>query len=537
MAKGNTDSYVQKQGGIFQYRRRVPADIQALVGCKTWKQTLRTAAKLEAQERARAVAAGHDALIKAIRGKAPAERHALAQERLEAIEDEREPGKPFDDAKRKQFERALDAKNKLYRAMLAAAEQRLDTLPAEERDAVNELGGVEAFFKQVGRDAFEAETRPLVVRVAEVHGHVRARDAEPFYAALRAQAPHVAKDQQTLERLGLISNDAIIEEADNPRITTAMEKMLADRRQGPTTARRYQLAIRRFTGIHGNVPVRAITKVMVRDYIKRIETLGDHRRLPPNERGGLQELGTHIERIAAPTVDRHLIAMKALLKYCVEQDWVPSNVATGLRPPKDTRPKASKRRPFTREERNQILAYAISVDKDKTDGDMPWLIRLAAYTGCRSEELAQLGRKNVRQVDGVWVVEVDDLDNRSVKNAESIKQVPLHPAIRNDFLAWVGTSSRPRVFQSFKADREGRYSNKVSGAFARLMDGAGLKDRRLVLHSFRHTLKREMSDAGLDPDVRREILGHAPKDAHDGYTGHSLAAIAAEFARMPPLFD
>ncbi len=537
MAKGNTDSYVQKQGEIYHYRRRVPADIQAFVGCKTWKQTLRTAAKLEAHERARTVAAGHDALIKAIRQKPVAERLALAERELEAIDDERVPNQPFDTATRKRFERAIDVRSKLYRAMIAAAEQRLDTLPPEERDAVNEMGGVETFFNQVRRDAFEAETRPLVVRIAEVNGKVRARDAEAGYAAFRTKAVHAAKDQQTLERLGLISKDDIIEEADNPRITTALGKMLADRKQGRSTVRGYNLAVRRFVAIHGNVPVRAITKVMVRAYIKRIETLGDHRRLAPNKRGGLQEPGTNIERIAAPTVGRHLIAIKALLKYCAEQDWVTSNVATGLKPPKDTRPKASKRRPFTREERNQLLAYVISLDKDGANGDMPWLIRLAAYTGCRAEELAQLGRKNVRQEDSVWIVEVDDLDDRAVKNDESVKKIPLHPAICDDFVAWVGKSSGPRVFQSFKTDRDGRCSSKVSGAFGRLMDGAGLPDRRLVLHSFRHTLKREMSNAGLDPDVRREILGHAPKDAHDGYAGHSLSALAAEFARMPPLFD
>ena len=156
---------------------------------------------------------------------------------------------------------------------------------------------------------------------------------------------------------------------------------------------------------------------------------------------------------------------------------------------------------------------------------------------CRLEELAQLARSNVRQIDGVWVIEVDDLDNRHVKNASSVKQVPLHPAIRDDFVAWVGKSTSPRVFQSFRADKHGRYANQVSGAIARLMDRAGLTDSRLVLHSLRHTLKREMSNAGIDPDVRREIMGHAQQDAHDGYAGHSLTAIAAEFARMPPLFD
>ena len=157
--------------------------------------------------------------------------------------------------------------------------------------------------------------------------------------------------------------------------------------------------------------------------------------------------------------------------------------------------------------------------------------------GARAEELAQLARHNVRQVDGVWIIEVDDLDGRNVKTVDSVKQVPLHPAIRDAFVAWVQASTKPRVFASLRMDKHGRFVQHVSNQFARLMDRAGLSDPRLTLHSLRHTLKREMSNARLDPDVRRIILGHAPKDAHDRYAGPSLAAVAEELARLPPLFD
>ena len=146
---------------------------------------------------------------------------------------------------------------------------------------------------------------------------------------------------------------------------------------------------------------------------------------------------------------------------------------------------------------------------------MTWFVRIAAYTGARAEELAQLARSNVRPVDGVWVIEVDDLDGRNVNTTDSVKQVPLHPAIRDAFVAWVQSGQGARVFASLRMDKDGRFANNVSGDFARLMDRAGLPDPRLTLHSLRHTLKREMSNARLDPDVRRIILGHAPADAHD----------------------
>ena len=43
-----------------------------------------------------------------------------------------------------------------------------------------------------------------------------------------------------------------------------------------------------------------------------------------------------------------------------------------------------------------------------------------------------------------------------------------------------------------------------------------------------------MVNIGRRPSVRRVIMGHASNDAHDGYDGHSLEAVASEFGRLQP---
>lgn len=46
-----------------------------------------------------------------------------------------------------------------------------------------------------------------------------------------------------------------------------------------------------------------------------------------------------------------------------------------------------------------------------------------------------------------------------------------------------------------------------------------------------------MAPALVDPDCRRAILGHAPKDTHDEYLdGVNLTTVAKELAKVPPLF-
>jgi integrase len=530
------------RNGVYHYRRRIPVDIQPHLGGKQWwKRSLKTTNEREAEVRARALASAHDRLIERVRGAPLPEQLASIVAAIDAAESElaiayeslptNKPSAARAGALRTQ---ALEAEAKLRRAMMAAAEQRLDTLPPAERKAIADMGGIESFFTRVGEDANKIAVRQATIAIARGVGRLSEREAATIDAGLEAQSRYASKDQRTLVKLGLLTDDDDMEEPDNPRINSAMEAWFKERKQGPYAVKRHRVAVRRFIELHGNLPVGEITKPMVREYVKRIEALPDHRKLPAEQRGGLVDAGLDVPRVSAPTVERHIVSLKALLTFCVEQDWIQSNVATGLKPPKDTRPKAARRRPFTREERLKLLAQA--VEECGENGDMAWLVRLGAYTGARLEELAQLARTNVREIDGIWVVEIDDLDGRNVKTEDSVKQVPLHPAIRDEFVAWVGSGRGARVFASFRADGEGRYANKVSGDFARLMDRAGLTDPRLVFHSLRHTLKREMSNARVDPDVRRAILGHAPKDAHDGYAGHSLAAVAQEFARMPAMF-
>jgi integrase len=530
------------RNGIYHYRRRVPADIQPhFGGRKFWKRSLKTGSEREAEVQARALASAHDRLIERVRGLPLPQQLASLSAAVDAAESElaianeiRAPDKVSADRAGTRHTRALEAEAKLRRTMMAAAEQRLDTLPWAERKAIADMGGVEAFFTRTMTEVDETEKRLLMASFLRAAGRLPEREAATIEAGLQARRRFARRDQELLAKLGVCTEDAVPDDPVNPRINAAMEAWFEDRRQGAAARQHHRVSIRRFVEVNGNIPVRSITKAMMRDYVRRIEALPDNRRLATAQRGGLTDPGTDIPRISAPTVNRHLVSMKALLKFCLEQDWIEVNVATGLKAPKDMRPKALKRRPFGREERVKLLNRAIKEYGES--GEMTWLIKLGAYTGARLEELAQLARTNVRQLDGLWVVDIDDLDGRNVKTAGSVKQLPLHPAIRDDFVKWVRSGTSKRVFPSFVADAEGRYANGISNNFGRLMDRAGLSDPRLVFHSLRHTLKREMSNARIDPDVRRAILGHAPKDAHDGYAGHSLEAIADEFAHLPALF-
>jgi integrase len=546
--------YLIRVQSLYHYRRYVPADVRPLVGNRQWwKQSLKTGERRIAEARARALAVEHDRLIANVRHQRPSQRLAALQAEERAVVEaaKREAGRiaversnllypPYaaDGSARlvEALPRAwhrrflstttarIEAEFELQQHQVIAAQQRLGALTLQELELVEEAGGLEQFVAGVRGSLHELDLLDApsddegLAEEQEVRRQVRLRRLKP---SLRM-----------LSKLGVELIQVV--DPNNPRMTLAAEAWFKERKQGMSAQRRHRVAVRRFVELHGDMPVREVTRELVRSFAKAIEALPDHRRLPTKQRGGLTDPGEDVPRVSAKTVERHLTSIKALLAFTTDQGWTSANVAIGIRPPKDTRPHASRRRPFTREERIRILAQA--TDEGGENGDMAWLIRLGAYTGARLEELASLPSCNVRKIDGVMCVEIDDLNGRSAKTLGSVRSIPLHPQIAEALITWIGDRQRERVFATFKCDSNGRYSNKVSGDFARLMDRAGLSDPRLTFHSLRHTLKRELSNAGVDPDVRRTILGHAAKDAHDSYASASLWAVSREMTKLPSLF-
>lgn len=511
-------SYLVRRNGIFHYRRHVPSDLQPLVGKSWWKISLKTGSQREAEGKARNHAVTHDQVIAHFRGLSDRERLAKLEPALDA------------QLARGQFQQldahglsALDLAMKVAYEQYAEAQKRLGLLAQAERWQIENAGGLDAYLASAAEDAERTED----ARSADpVEMEVRLRRLEPKAAIIRKLG---------IDRHGAVLATTVPHEK-NPRVSLAVESWLKDRQQGQSSAARHRVAMKRFVELNGDVTVQQINKAMVKSYGAAIANLADQRCLPTKLRGGMKDGerdGHPLPRVSAKTVERHLISLRAFLTWCEEQDFVESNVATGVRPPKDLRPKADKRRAFERAELKAFLSRV--VEEEGADSDKAWFVRLCAYTGIRLEEAAQLARKNVRQLDGIWIIDIDDLDGRNLKSHTSVKKVPLHEVIRDDFVSWVQKGTGDRVFSSFRP-YSGRFVNKLSGDFARLMDRAGLSDPRLTFHSLRHTLKKEMNDARVDPDMRRQILGHAPKSAHDGYSGASLKALADELGKVPALF-
>lgn len=543
--------YLVLRERTYHYRRRVPADVKPLVGRTWWKQSLRLTDRRAASQQARALAVVHDALIAETRAKKDVQRLAEMNAKFIALNLEiiaprlsrldqviatgKVPSPVLDKGTVRKLKKLLVEREALVEPtrrlhaqvgskMLERATSRMHELSREDGKRITDAGGLARFFNRVRAPE---ELNPWLEEHLHTEEEREIRAARHLLARRRYE-----EDKKLLGRLGA----SVIGERDdpnNPRMTVAMEQWFEATKQSAQVLKRHRTAVRRFVELHGDQKVRDITFQDVERYRDVVENLPDHRRLPTAKRGGLAT-SNDLPRIKRATVTRHLVSIIALLNFCRHKRWVRSNEAVGVAAAPE-RTKTPARRWFEADERRKILERAVLEHGE--NGDMPWLIRLGAYTGARLEELAQLACSNVREIDGVWVVDINDLDGRTVKTPSSVRLIPIHPAICEAFVKWVSETERQNVFASFsRAKYDSRFASTLSGDFGRLMDRAGLPDASLVFHSFRHTLKREMSNAGVDPDVRRAILGHSAEDAHDVYAGHGLEGAARELAKMRPLF-
>src|SRR6267142_169117 len=90
---------------------------------------------------------------------------------------------------------------------------------------------------------------------------------------------------------------------------------------------------------------------------------------------------------------KKLEALRAFLRFCWESDWIPSNPASKLKPPKVTDPPTM---PFSREEVNQILAACNQYRGGRANAQrLRALVQLLRFSGLRIRDAVTLSRERI----------------------------------------------------------------------------------------------------------------------------------------------
>ena len=173
-----------------------------------------------------------------------------------------------------------------------------------------------------------------------------------------------------------------------------------------------------------------------------------------------------------------------------------------------------------------------------------WLPLLAVWHGLRRTEAAQLWLDDIKQVDGIWVLDINESTaDKSLKTAQSKRQIPLRSDLIElgllDYRARLKETGFQRLFPELRWRKDTRYGREPSRKTSISLERLGMnRDGRLVFHSYRHAFNGALHrvDLSLLPGMREglvnycryKLMGHLlPADVNlKSYTRASIHELA-----------
>jgi integrase len=169
---------------------------------------------------------------------------------------------------------------------------------------------------------------------------------------------------------------------------------------------------------------------------------------------------------------------------------------------------------FTGAELSQLFARAKFEVKPKTHTvatALPWAALIAAFSGLRREEIAQLRWQDLHEIDGLLVFDVTP-DAGGLKNKTSERLVPVHSTLIShgllDYHAALPHSGRLFPALKTRASKGGKRGPALGDAFEDWRKSVGLVRNGLTFHSFRHGVAEALDRAGVAESDAARILGH-----------------------------
>ncbi|WP_033791279.1 tyrosine-type recombinase/integrase [Pantoea septica] len=215
--------------------------------------------------------------------------------------------------------------------------------------------------------------------------------------------------------------------------------------------------------------------------------------------------------LADATVNKMMAKLCAVMNWAVQNGHVDHDYTKGLKV-KNTK---SKRRAFKDDE----LAKVIDVIAAEREPRKRLFGILAVITGARCGELAQLTKADIVNEAGYMCIDLNESDDKSLKNEGSARVVPLidgaYGFSLNEFSEWVNAlpDDNSLVFGMSRDIASKWFNEKV------LPRALPDRDKDLVLHSLRHTMATMMKQAGVAESIAGDVLGHTSQSITFGLYG------------------
>ncbi len=534
-------SHLVRRGDIFYFRSAIPAHARGLFSRLEIKVSLRTTDRSQATLRQRWLSYLWEDILQAVRSMAVTTpfridqavqqyfREQVEELALHAAEDPRHPTFEIDRelADANQFLTAIRSRIASRQYSPRDVDGAMDVLKKSSLDIPPKGSD---FLDDVCNKTLRARAEAIRIFIALLEGrHDESRPKDPLFITHEGAAPsHTYDDvpkQKSMEELTTL----YVED----RKGTWGEKTILDK-----------IRVNKFflQSIDPTIPASQVTPDMVRDFksllLKLPSNLRKHndlRDLPLRQaikKGEEREL----PKIHLRTAEKYMEMLKTFFEWACDEQYLPVNpvgrISIAFERSKADRPRNS----YKIEQLNQLFSsplYAghLSAAKRHKPGSVKtidgqyWLPLIALFSGMRSGEIIQLEIRDVRQVEGFWVFDINKGEDgtKSVKTASSIRQVPVHPKLQElGFLNYVtqqahARSPDERLFSEIVVGKAGDPSHAYSKHYGRYTRRIGIKTEKTTFHSFRHGFVDALRAAGVQEYVFESLTGHSRGKVSSSY--------------------
>ncbi|WP_242153314.1 site-specific integrase [Sphingomonas sp. BAUL-RG-20F-R05-02] len=214
-----------------------------------------------------------------------------------------------------------------------------------------------------------------------------------------------------------------------------------------------------------------------------------------------------IQTISPKTVNGSYMAfISSAFEWAHKERWIDWNPFKGLAQP-DPIDERDKRDAFTSDQLQELFTAAPwdrprANDEDAQPGRY-WVPLIALFTGMRLGEICGLRIADVETIDGEPCFRVRRYEGRSIKTAESRRDVPVPQALRRlGLLAFVGHQRQhgtpdALLFPDGDANNRQQWGAKLSERFVKHLARREITGTKLGMHSFRHGFEDRLKAAGL----------------------------------------
>jgi len=314
-----------------------------------------------------------------------------------------------------------------------------------------------------------------------------------------------------------------------PSITEIHQRWEAERNPPPLTRMEWKRAIELLVQMIGDKPIDAVSGDDVRAFKDALLLMPTSmsKRYPGKTLPEVIELtrasGT-VERVAAATITKYLNAVKSVFSWAVANRYLAASPFARITV--NRRGEGKTRLSFDADDLTKLFGSPIFTADERPKGGAgeaaKWLPLLGLFTGARLEELGQSLVSDVREDEGIWYIDINELDEgKSLKTESSRRKIPLHPElIECGFLSYVSSLKSGSLFPDLKTDSNGRNTANWSKWFNRYKVEVGVTiptKAKKDFHSFRHGFKDACRAARIEEEV------------HDALTGHASASVGRRY--------